>query len=59
MEEEGEENPWVIQPEQKDYYTKQFQKLQPMEDGVVKGEINVLYCFVVFCTTEIKYAIMY
>ncbi|XP_029187078.2 ralBP1-associated Eps domain-containing protein 1-like isoform X2 [Acropora millepora] len=37
IEEESEENLWRILPEQRDYYTKQFQKLQPVQDGLVKG----------------------
>ena len=37
IEEESEENLWCILPEQRDYYTKQFQKLQPVQDGLVKG----------------------
>lgn len=37
IEEESEDNLWRILPEQKEYYTKQFIKLQPIEGGVVKG----------------------
>ncbi|XP_032219479.2 ralBP1-associated Eps domain-containing protein 1 isoform X2 [Nematostella vectensis] len=37
VEDEGEEDVWVIQHEQRDYYATQFRKLQPGEDGVIKG----------------------
>ncbi|XP_078375123.1 uncharacterized protein LOC144658558 isoform X2 [Oculina patagonica] len=37
LEEESEDNVWRILPEQREYYTKQFKRLQPAEDGVVKG----------------------
>ena len=37
IEEESEDNLWRILPEQREYYTKQFRRLQPIEGGVVKG----------------------
>lgn len=40
LEEESEDNVWRILPEQREYYTKQFKRLQPAEDGVVKGNLH-------------------
>lgn len=37
IEEESEDNLWRIMPDQREYYTKQFRRLQPVQDGVVKG----------------------
>lgn len=37
IEEESEDNVWHILPDQREYYTKQFLRLQPAVDGVVKG----------------------
>ena len=42
IEEEGEDNAWRILPEQRDYYTKQFKRLQPVDGGVVKGAALIL-----------------
>ena len=39
IEEESEDNLWRILPEQREYYTKQFRRLQPIEGGVVKGTL--------------------
>ena len=43
LEEETEDIVWRILPEQREYYTKQFRRLQPAETGVVKG--NICGCF--------------
>ena len=39
IEEESEDNLWRIMPDQREYYTKQFRRLQPVQDGVVKGTV--------------------
>lgn len=43
LEEESEDNVWRILPEQREYYTKQFKRLQPVEDGVVQGTQHINY----------------
>lgn len=40
---------WCILPDQREYYTKQFLRLQPAIDGVVKGNNRIINNPVRFC----------